>query len=504
MVKKVLILGATGYVGTRLVDYLMDYNYEIRVGYRSLDKIKEKSWFGAEGLEYIKVDVFDLQSLKLACRDINYVYYLVHSMNPSISDYSNRDKIAAENMLKATESENIELIIYLGGLGDNNPRLSKHLRSRAEVGNILQSGKVPTTVLRAAIIIGSGSASFEILRYLMEHLPIMTTPKWVNTKNQPIAIHNVLIYLVKILENKETWGKSLDIGGNETLTYKQLMEIYAQEAQLWKRLIIPIPILSPKLSSYWVDLITPVNKDIARPLVEGLKNEVVMQNFEIRQIIPQELISVKDAISRSLKESKLKIYHWEIKRNKISIRPEFSAPGDPHWSGGHFLYDRRVIKFSGDQAKVWKQIDIIGGKNGWYYGNILWNIRGALDQIIGGVGMKRGRENNETLIIGNFIDCWRIQKLQKYKMVLLSAEMRLPGYASLKFEIHPTKVKDQFILEQFAAFVPRGLGGLVYWYIVLPLHMSVFSGMLKGLLKSANVNILTNPILLNKEKVISG
>jgi uncharacterized protein YbjT (DUF2867 family) len=335
MVKKtVLIMGATGYVGKRLVAHLCGRGFRVRAAGRSRRRLAQLlDWLAWEGVDIAQADVFDADSLRRACEGCCCAFYLVHSMNPRQRDFMHADRKAAGNMARAAESAGLERIIYLGGLGDEGPDLSRHLRSRAEVGEVLGSGRVPLTFLRAAMIIGSGSASFEILHHLVDRLPVMITPRWVRTESQPIAISNVLRYLRGCLERPETIGGTFDIGGPEIVTYRRLMEIYAEEAGLLRRLVLPVPVLTPRLSAYWIHLVTPVPAALARPLAEGLKNRAVCRNDEIRRLIPQDLLSCREAIRRALRRCGR---FGDLPAGEFPVLPppESSYPGDHRWSEG--------------------------------------------------------------------------------------------------------------------------------------------------------------------------
>jgi uncharacterized protein YbjT (DUF2867 family) len=311
----------------------------------------------------VAADVFDRESLKKACEGCSDVFYLVHSMNPDERDFSDADRRAAENMVREAEHAGMSRIIYLGGLGDESPDLSRHLRSRAEVGNILLSGKVPVTYFRAAMIIGSGSASFEILRYLVDRLPLIITPRWVETESQPIAISNVITYLVGCLEVPGTKGRTFDIGGPDILTYHKLMEIYAEEANLSKRVIIPVPVISPRLSSYWIHLVTPVPAALARPLAEGLKNTTVCREDTIRELISQDLLTCRSAIRISLTYSHYDMTDKPDDDAASNLPPEGTYPGDPGWAGGSKFRDNQRIIIQGNPGDVWRPIKRIGGKS---------------------------------------------------------------------------------------------------------------------------------------------
>ncbi len=298
---RILVLGASGYIGAQLVPKLLDKGYKVRACARAISKLKDLDWSQHINVELVDVDVLNIESLRSACQGCEVVYYLVHSMNAQQKDFAKADREAAQNMVQAAESAGLKRIIYLGGLGDDDKHLSHHLRSRMEVSNIIQSGKVPATTLRAAMIIGKGSVSFDILRALVKNLPIMITPRWVSTQSQPIAVTNVLRYLVGCLESDKTKGQIFDIGGPDILSYRQLMDIYAQEAGTFKRFIIPVPLLTPSLSSLWIALVTPYPAYIARPLAEGLRNRVVCHDNRIREIIPQNLLDCRQAIRMAIK-----------------------------------------------------------------------------------------------------------------------------------------------------------------------------------------------------------
>lgn len=482
----IAVLGATGYVGGRLVPRLLEAGYRVRAISRSVNKLKSRPWANNPNIEIVSADVLDKSSLINALQGCSAAYYLVHSMNPSHADFSAADRQAATNIREVSEQVDLKQLIYLGGLGEENPELSHHLRSRAEVGTILKQGKTPVTILRAAMIIGSGSASFEILRYLTDRLPLMVTPRWIDTPCQPIAIRNVLQYLTHCLPNANTLGKTFDIGGSDVLTYRELMTIYAQEAGLPKRWIIPVPVFTPKLSSYWIHLVTPVPAYIARPLAEGLKNPVVCQENLIRDIVPQELVSSREAIKLALERltSHQIETHW-TDAGKMPP-PETVYPDDPNWSGGTVYKDCRNVVVEGDLTQIWRTIVSIGGETGWYYGDGLWKLRGMMDTLVGGVGDRRGRRDPDTLRAGDALDFWRVLVVQMNRQLRLIAEMKVPGQAILDFQLIPVG-EDRTKIIQTAWFVPSGLLGILYWYLVTPLHDLVFSGMLNGIVKASNV-----------------
>ncbi len=483
--KPILVLGATGYVGGRLIPTLLERGFKVRASARSLEKLKSREWADHPLVELCAADVTNLEDLKRACENCSVIFYLVHTMISASHAFEHEDRQAALHLVKAAEEAGVERIIYLGGLGEDQPNLSLHLKSRVEVAQILKTGRVPVTVLRAAMIIGAGSASFEILRYLVDRLPIMITPKWVSTLNQPISIRNVVEYLVGCLLQTETTGKSFDIGGADVLTYRKLMEIYAEEAHLTKRWVITVPVLSPRLSSYWIHLVTPVPASIARPLAEGLKNPVVCRDQAIQKIIPLQLLSCREAIQVSLQHFKKNEIesHWT---DAGTIPKQMSLPqeGDPHWAGGTVFRDIRKADVFASSKELWSVVASIGGKNGWYHADWLWKIRGILDRLLGGVGLRRGRKHPEVIEIGDALDFWRVFDCRKEVCLKLYAEMKLPGTAMLQFEIRPMDA-GRSELKQSALFFPKGLLGILYWFLVLPFHGYIFQGMIEAVKSQA-------------------
>lgn len=476
--RKVIVLGATGYVGGRLVPKLLSEGYHVRATSRSKDKLSGRVWAKHPLVELCDVDLQHIDSLRQALNGIDIAYYLVHSMNPDSKDFERLDRIAAENMVRAGRECGVGRIIYLGGLGDDSDQLSRHLKSRHEVSEILRSGATPVTVLRAAMIIGSGSASFEILRYLVERLPVMITPRWVQTPCQPIAIRNVIEYLYGCLEKDETMGHSFDIGGPQVVSYLELMRIYAEEAGLRKRWVISVPVLTPRLSSLWIHLVTPVPGYIARPLAEGLRNPVICKDQRILKIIPQDLLDCRTAISKALylvKHNDIKT-HW-ADAGKI---PQYAVAqeGDPSWAGGSVFYDKRQMRVRASKEKIWKVIAAIGGETGWYHGTWLWVLRGLIDRLMGGVGSGRGRRNTLEISTGDVLDFWRVAEVERNVHLMLVAEMKLPGVGTLDISIKEIST-DLCELQQLVTFRPRGLTGMAYWYCLLPLHNYIFNGMLK-------------------------
>jgi len=492
MAKHIFVAGATGYIGGRLVPRLLDAGYHVRALARSPEKLSNRPWAKHPQLEIVKGDVLDKKSLQQGMLNCRAAYYLVHSMNPDVGDFAHTDRQAAQNMAEAAAEVGLDQIIYLSGLGETQEKLSHHLQSRTEVGLILRQGSVPVTILRAAMIIGSGSASFEILRYLVERLPIMVTPRWIDTPCQPIGVRNVLHYLLGCIETSETLGETYDIGQPEVTNYRELMEIYAEEAGLPRRWVIPVPVLTPRLSSYWIHLVTPVPASIARPLAEGLSNPVVCEENRITRILPQELFDARQAIRLALE----RVRHHQIETSWIDsgeIPPvEWSFPGDPKWAGGSICDDSRRIILEGTADEIWPAISTIGGETGYYYADWLWELRGLMDRLCGGAGLCRGRRSQTELFPGDAIDFWRVVKVQKSELLLLSTEMKLPGEAVLSFQLQQVE-NGQTEVIQTARFLPRGLFGLLYWYAVMPFHYFVFNGMLRGIAKATGQNIVQGP-----------
>lgn len=488
----VLVTGATGYVGGRLVPQLLVSGYRVRVVGRSLTKLQSRSWATHPKVETAQADALDYESMVKAARGCWAAFYLIHSMNPCNKDFAEADRKAAKNMAKAAATHGLERIIYLGGLGVEGSSLSKHLKSRTEVARILKAGSVPTTFLRAAMILGSGSASFEILRYLVERLPVMITPRWVHNPVQPIAIRNVLNYLQGCLDHDEILGQTFDIGGPDVLTYRELMDIYAQEAGLAKRWIIPVPGLTPRLSSYWIHLVTPVPSFIARPLAEELSNPVVCQENRIQTIVPQKLIGCRETIRLAFERVQNQCVDtcW-TDAGPIPV-PEWLHCGDAPYAGGTIMESGYRVILDASPEEIWKPVSKIGGRTGWYSAKFLWVLRGFMDRLAGGIGLRRGRRRSSDLYVGDAIDFFHVLEAEPPYHLHLLAEMRFPGEATLEFLIHPLKSGKTELL-QLLRYLPRGLSGLLYWCLFYPFHQYVFSGMLKGIAKAVNKPFIQGP-----------
>lgn len=478
---RVAVAGATGYIGTRLVPRLADAGYSVRCLVRSPRKLDDRQWKGRPEIEIVKADLEDLEALAAQLEGCEAAYYLVHSMESAGSDYAERDRTLAAGFRDAAARAGVQRLIYLGGLGHSNAQLSQHLRSRREVERVLCEGPVPVTAFRAAMIIGSGSASFEILRYLTERLPILITPRWVRTESQPIAVRDVLHYLVQCLGVPETRGRTLEVGGPDILTYEDLLQMTAEARKLPRRIIIPVPVLTPFLSSLWIHLITPVSARLARPLAEGLRNRVVIEDHSAEQLMPRRLLAAREAIQLALDVEA----RADVESTWSSAGP---VPGDPDWAGGTVFEDARTIEIAAPPARVFQVLTELGGRRGWMAYNRLWKLRGVIDRLVGGPGWKRGRRNPTQLSWNDAVDFWRVSELMPAERLTFRAEMRVPGDAVLDFTLTPAPLASGVAgtrLAQTARFRPRGLAGLVYWYAVMPFHGLVFNGLLKGIRDAA-------------------
>lgn len=489
----VLVLGSTGYVGGRLVPLLLERGHRVRAAGRSVDKIKARPW--GDKVEVVRADMHDAESLKQAVRGCATAFYLVHSMGGHSRDFAALERDAAYNMVAAAQASDLERIIYLGGLGEDfeDQPLSKHLLSRAEVGRILTLGPARVTMLRAAQIIGSGSSSFELVRYLADRLPVMITPKWVRTRTQPIAIRNVLGYLAGCLENPDTAGLTLDIGGPDVLSYAELFQLYAEVAGIPRRRLFSSPFISPRLSSFWVSLITPVPMALSRSLIEGLRNEVVCRDDAIRQLVPQELLSCREAIRRALEKTEHQAVETCLFDVGSACMPEWASVNDPAYAGGTRFEMGYAARLQGDPSKVWNTVQRIGGEQGWYYGDALWRTRGIIDRILAGPGMKPGRpKGHEELRVGDALDFWRVITSDPGRRLLLKAEMRLPGEALLEFKLD-SRWSNAVDLSMTAKFLPRGLTGILYWYAMYPFHVALFKNIIKNISALAGTHLYAPP-----------
>ena len=485
--RKYLVTGASGYVGGRLVRALIDDKEDVRILVRDKNKIMGQPW--APLVDICEGSAENFADLQMALEGIHTAFYLLHSINLG-PHFDEIESEMARNFAKAAELAGVSQIIYLGGIA-NDVNISKHLASRAMTGTSLATTSVAVLELRAGIIIGSGSASFEMLRHLTHRLPIMTTPKWVMNKTHPIAIRDVLYYLKGAAHLEKPVNQVFDIGGPEVLSYADMMQKFAKLSGLKKRWIIRVPVLTPGLSSLWIGLVTPVPTALARPLVGSLISEVVADPAKsIDALIPKPaegLINVENAISLAL--SKITTHNVETRWSDATMptAPWQKAQGDPDWAGEMVLRDRREKITDVPAENVWRQVERIGGDNGWFGSDFLWWARGVLDRfLVGGVGLRRGRRDPDFLRVGESLDFWRVEELEPGRRLKLYAEMVLPGKAWLEFTVTRENGKTKIVQE--ATFYPRGLGGQLYWYAISPLHLFVFPTMIRNIVKKARIN----------------
>ncbi|QIJ60966.1 SDR family oxidoreductase [Streptomyces sp. JB150] len=482
-----LVTGATGYIGGRLVPELLGAGHRVRCLARSPGKLRDHPWAG--DVEIVRGDVTDDASVGAALRDVDVAYYLVHALG-SGTDFEETDRRAATVFARRARAAGVRRVVYLGGLtpaGVPERDLSPHLRSRAEVGRILLASGVPTTVLRAAVILGSGSASFEMLRYLTERLPVMVTPSWVHTRIQPIAVRDVLRMLVGSARMPAEVNRAFDIGGPEVLTYRDMMRRYARIAGLPRRLVVPVPVLTPGLSSHWVGLVTPVPASIARPLAESLRHEVVCHEHDIARYVPDppgHPLGFDEAVRLALQRVREARVDTRWSNAAVPGAPSDPLPTDPDWAGGSLYTDEREITVNASREALWRVIEGIGGEHGWYSFSLAWSVRGRLDRLAGGVGLRRGRRDAHRLRAGDSLDFWRVEEIERGRLLRLRAEMRLPGLAWLEMYAE-TDPAGHTRYRQRALFHPRGLLGQAYWWGVSPFHALVFGGMARNIAKAA-------------------
>ncbi|MCG3175866.1 MAG: hypothetical protein MOGMAGMI_00803 [Candidatus Omnitrophica bacterium] len=466
---KILLTGASGYVGGRLLKKLEGSGYAVRCVARRPEFLKNSI---GPATELVQGDLLDRDSMQKALAGVDVAYYLVHSMG-SKGVFEQEERISAANFASAAKDAGIKKIIYLGGISHGN-ELSAHLKSRQQVGAILRESGVPVIELRASIIIGSGSLSFEMIRALMERLPVMTTPKWVNVMAQPISIEDVIAYLLGSVELPAHESRTFEIGGPDRMSYLDLMKEYGRQRGL-RRLIVPVPVLSPGLSSLWLGLVTPLYARVGRKLIESIRHETTVHDSEALRVYSVKPMPIREAIERALKneDQEFALTRWSDSSLLVARR---------NWGGARFgsrLIDSRRREVPVDSRKAFAVIESIGGKNGWYHADLLWRLRGTLDVLAGGVGMRRGRRDPRKLRVGDVVDCWRVERYEAGRNLRLSAEMKLPGRAWLDFEVQPDP--RGCVVTQTALFDPVGLSGHLYWYLVWPLHQYVFEGMLRGI-----------------------
>ena len=463
--KNILVAGASGYVGSRLVPRLADRGYRVRCLARNPDALKHRGW---SNVEVVYGNSLEPDSLLHAMTGMDFAYYLIHAMG-SAGNFQDIDQQSARNFTEAAKAAGLKRIIYLGGLSADSESLSEHLRSRQEVGQILRESGIPVTELRASIIIGSGSASFAIIKDLAKKLPVMITPRWVQSRCQPIAIRDVLQYLIGVLDHAETAGDIFDIGGSEILTYREMIE-QVGEIMDRKIIIIDVPVLTPHLSAYWLNLVTSVPMNIAFPLVEGLRNDTVCRDHRIDALISFEKTPFREAVRRALAKEGNKNIESSWTGASSGKTAAFPAADEK------LLLDKQMIHCKCSGTEIFDRIRQIGGETGWYYANWIWQLRGIMDRLIGGVGMRRGRRHPHDLHVGDALDFWRVEQFIPGDRLRLRAEMKLPGTAWLEFRVE--KESDlTCIFHQTAIFRPSGWFGYLYWYTLAPAHFFIFRNM---------------------------
>jgi len=485
----VLVTGVTGYIGGRLVPELVATGRRVRVMVRDPRRLGDRDW--SSRVEVVEGDATDPAAVARALDGVGVAYYLLHSLR-SGRTFEAKDRRMALTFGAAAREAGVSRLVYLGGLYPDDTDLSPHLQGRKEVEEILLASGVPTTVLRAAVIIGSGSASFEMLRYLTERLPLVVRPRWLANRIQPIAVRDVLRYLVGSASMPSEVNRGFDIGGPDIVTYLDLMQRYAAAAGLPPRRVIPTPVLTPGLSSHWINLVTPVPISIARPLVESIVHEVVVKEDDVRGWVPdppEGLLGVDEAISLALK----RVHDLQVTTSWRTALPPGAPsdplPSDPDWAGGALYVDDRASTVDATPEQLWRVVEGIGGIHGWYSWSLGWRVRGLLDRMVGGPGLRRGRVDPDDLSVGDALDWWRVEEVKDLELLRLRAEMRLPGLAWLDLCVE-TDDAGRTVFRQRALFHPRGLSGFLYWQAIKPFHGVVFGGMQRNIASAAEAAAL--------------
>lgn len=475
----ILVTGATGYIGGRLVPRLLEAGHRVRCLVRDPSRLRDRPWVSS--VEIVAGDVLQPEGLVQAMKGVDIAYYLVHSLAGG-SDFHQRDLTAAGNFATAARAAGVRRILYLGALAEPGPELSEHLRSRQQTGDALRAAGVPVTEIRAGVIVGSGSLSFEMIRYLTERVPLMICPRWVYTRAQPIGVREVLEYLVAAAVVPESVGRIIEIGGAEVITYGEMMMIYAEVRGL-KRWMLPVPVLTPRLSSYWVNLVTPIPAAIARPLIEGLRNENVVHDPSAREIFPNiRPVDYRTAVERAL--AKLNASDVETAwSDALCTSQGDRAPVILTTHEGMILEHRQRVVAASPES-LYRVFIGLGGVRGWFYMDWAWKIRGLLDRLLGGVGLRRGRRDPDRLRVGDALDFWRVEDVEPNAQIRLRAEMKVPGKAWLQFQAKPDE-DGRSLLSQTAFFAPKGLFGWLYWYVLYPFHALIFNGLIDQIARRA-------------------
>lgn len=470
----ILVTGATGHIGSRLVPRLLQSGRRVRVMVRHRRGLEVHAW--ADRVEVVEADVLQPGSLTAALSGVDTAYYLIHSLAEG-SDFHRRDVQAARDFGIAAGEAGVRRIIYLGGLGDPDDALSAHLASRQQTGAALRESGIPVTEFRAAVIVGAGSLSFEMVRYLTEHIPLMICPRWVYTRIQPLAITNCLDYLEAALDQPLSAGRTIEIGGEQVLTYGEMMIGYAEVRGL-RRWLLPVPVLTPRLSSYWVHLVTPISAEIAQPLIEGLRNEVVVREQLALQLFPDvELLDYRTAVELALAESE------SPGLNRVSLPTSDDGSPAVTWSQG-VVIEQRSLSTSLSASSLYQAFSSLGGESGWPALDWAWSIRGALDRLVGGVGLRRQARPRGDLHAGDPLDFWTVERIERPGLMRLRADMKLPGRAWLEFEVRPGIAGERLFIQR-AIFEPKGLPGVLYWLLLYPIHKLIFGRMHRNLEQQA-------------------
>jgi uncharacterized protein YbjT (DUF2867 family) len=474
--RRVLVTGATGYIGGRLVPRLLEAGLRVRCLVRDAERLRDRSWH--DDVEVTTGDVLQPDTLPSALQGVSVAYYLVHSLGGG-AGYDARDLEAARNFGGAAAAAGVERIIYLGGLAGAASDLSEHLRSRQETGAALREAGVPVTEFRAGVIVGSGSVSFEMIRYLTERIPVLVSPRWVYTRTQPIGIREVLDYLVAALDTPESTGRTIEIGGADVITYGEMMTTYAAVRGL-RRWLLPVPVLTPRLSSLWVNLVTPIPAAIARPLIDGLRNENVVHDDSARALFPHiEPVSYRTSVERALERLQGSGVEsaWS---DALSSSSGGQAPRVVLSDVEGIVREHRERNVEAPSGTVFSVITDLGGDTGWLFMDWAWRLRGLADRLLGGVGLRRGRRDSGALRVGDALDFWRVEAIEPGRLLRLRAEMKVPGAAWLQLSAQPL-ADGRTLLQQTAYFAPRGMSGWLYWWVLYPVHRIIFSGFIRAI-----------------------